>query len=149
MATGPEWLDLDPTLTNAQTGETLTPADRVATELPASEVHRVGVAVQADILDGSGLHAQTLLDETLDAWSAASGETYLMFVPELEGIGGAIADALGTAASYSPQLIVDGEVRRGRPFPVRPAQDIFAAEEDQRTRARAPQGDRDRVGPRA
>lgn len=129
MATGPEWLDLDPTLANAQAGGTLTPADRVATELPASEVHRVGVAVQADILDGGGLHAQTLLDETLDAWSAASGETYLMFVPELEGIGGAIADALGTAASYSPQLIVDGEVRKGSPFPVRPAEDIFAAEE--------------------
>ena len=129
VAMGPEWLDLDPTLTDAQAGETLTSAERVAPELPASETHRVGVAVQADILDGSGLRRETLLDETLDAWSAASGETYLMFVPELEGIGGAIADALGTAASFSPRLIVDGEVRRGAPFPVHPEQDILSAEE--------------------
>jgi hypothetical protein len=79
----------------------------------------------AETLAFGSLDDQSLLDVTLDAADAADSEVFLYFQPALGGIGGSIAEALGEAVAYSPELMVDGQVTQGSGFPVFGSTDIF------------------------
>ena len=125
VAWGTEWLDEDPTLPDAHPGQTLTaPTSTVAT-LPASDDQTVTVDVLDQTLQAGQLTQDTVLTHTFDAASASPSEIFLYFQPDLAGLGGTISEALGSATSYLPVLLVNGAAQEGRSFPVKPSKDVF------------------------
>jgi hypothetical protein len=125
---GGEWVDLDPTLADAQPGDVLTTATRTADAIPTEEIATVTLTLLADILEGAVLEERTVLSEALPAWQAARQRIFLSFQPEVGGVGGSIVEALGGAGSFVPHLMIDGSDHAGQPFPVRPGADIFSGE---------------------
>ncbi|CAN5789055.1 hypothetical protein BH23CHL8_BH23CHL8_24070 [soil metagenome] len=125
---GGEWVDLDPTLADAQPGDILTTATRTADVVPPEEFATVTLTLLADILEGEVLEERTVLSQALPAWQAARQRIFLSFQPEVGGVGGSIVEALGGAGSFVPHLMVDGSDHVGQPFPVRPGADIFSGE---------------------
>ena len=126
MLSGSQWVDLDPTMADAEPGQTLTPATSTAAEIPMADRQTVRLQVVAETLMSSELESHPVLDETLDAAGSSDSEVFLYFQPAIGGIGGSIAQALGEATSYYPELMVDGVVRQGFGFPVIGATDIFS-----------------------
>ena len=129
VLSGSEWVDLDPTLADAQPGEAL--ADAIATdaEIQASDRHTMLLEVITETLTGGQLERGTVLDLELEAADASTSEIFLCFQPAIGGIGGSIAQALGEAAAFFPASMVDGEVTQGSTFPVTAATDIFGGAE--------------------
>ena len=125
---GSEWVDLDPTMADAQPGETLTAAIATGAEIPAEDRQTVHLQVVAETLAFGVLDSRPILDATLDAAGSADSEVFLYFQPALGGIGGSIAEALGEAVAYYPELMVDGQVTQGYGFPVIGATDIFGGD---------------------
>ncbi len=75
VAWGAEWLDEDPTLADAQPGQTLTTPTSVVASLPDSDDQTVTVAVLDETLQGGQLTRSSVLSQTFDAAAAAPDES--------------------------------------------------------------------------
>ena len=126
VAYGPEWLDEDTTMPDAQPGQTLTKATATPAQLPAADNQTVTVELVDKTLQGGQLTESTVLQQTFGAASATPSEIYLYFQPQLGGLGGTIDEQLGLASSYYPVLLVNGVGQQGTAFPVKPSKDIFS-----------------------
>ncbi len=125
---GADWVDFDPTLPEAQPGDTLTPIVSTAAEIPAAERQSVRLELVAETLTSGRLERHDVLDKTLDVAESSDSEIFLYFQPAIGGIGGSIAQALGEATGYLPELMIDGVVTQGSSFPVLGGTDIFTGE---------------------
>ena len=125
---GTDWVDLDPTMPDAQPGDRLAEPSLVSDEVPADEVASVSISLTAEIYDGHTYRSSLVLSETLPGWQAADSQIVLSFQPEFAGVGGGIVEALGVARAFVPHLAVAGTDRRGQPFPVTRGTDIFTGE---------------------
>lgn len=106
------WLDLDPSMADAQPGDTLTTAEATSDAIPATELHTLGVRVLAEHLVGSNLEETTVMDETLPAAAAGDQRIFLAFTPTGGGGGGllnpgGLFGGGGGPAAWSPTLLVD------------------------------------------
>jgi hypothetical protein len=106
------WLDLDPTLPDAQPGQALTAADATSDQIAEADLHTVHVVVTSEMLVGSELNEQQLIEVTLPAWSAADQQILLSFTPEtgsgpLGGPGGLLGGGGGSSSTFVPILIID------------------------------------------
>ena len=127
MASGADWIDLDPSMPDAQPGQTLAPVEDVVDALPDSEQQTVTIRVLAEILSGGQLNESPVLDQTLSAADAGSSELYLAFEPAGQGLGSTISQALGSATSWEPVLYVGDDQVIGSAFPVTAGKDLFSA----------------------
>jgi len=115
MADG-SWLDLDPSLADTVPGDTLSSALETVDEVPAEMRQQVIIRLIADSTVEGESRESVVLEETLDASLAADVDIWLMFAPENEGLGGALAGALGESDSWVPLLFMHGDSRKGSPF---------------------------------
>lgn len=127
---GTGWVDLDPTLPDAQPGDRPVEPSLISDEVPAEEIPSVSISLTAETYDGADYRSAMVLSETLPAWQAADSQILLSFQPEIPGVGGSLIDALGAAGAFVPHLAVAGTDRVGQPFPVRPGTDIFSGESE-------------------
>jgi hypothetical protein len=125
---GTDWIDLDPTMLDAQPGDRLARPSHVIEDVPVDKIASVSISLVAETYDGLSYQSTTVLSETLPAWQAADSQILLSFQPEIPGVGGSVIEALGTAGAFVPHLAVAGTDRAGRPFPVRPGRDIVSGE---------------------
>ena len=129
MEWGPGWLDLDPTLPDAEPGTTLRAAETTAWELPPELGHQVELELVAELLDGGTLVERTVLELTLDAHAASRSDIFLAFQPENIALTTSIEQALTGTSQWVASLHVGTEPVDGDPFPVRPGSDLFGEEE--------------------
>ena len=127
VAWGAEWMDEDPTLQDAQPGQTLTSPTSTPATLPVSDDKTVTIEVLDQTLQAGRLAETSVLTHTFDAASASPSEIFLYFQPQLAGLGGNIEEALGSATSYLPVLLVNGDALQGASFPVKPGKDSSLA----------------------
>ena len=110
------WLDLDPTLAEAEPGDTLTSVETTFDELPPEAYHALTVRLVAEGRSDNGPTAEIVLDETIPASVAADRDMWLLFAPENPSVGGALAGALGEAEGWVPVLYLHGNARAGSSF---------------------------------
>ena len=121
-----EWVDLDPTLPDAQEGQSLVPAASTANAIPDEERASVTVRVLAENLVDGAVEQSIPLDQRLDAATATSATLLLTFLPEGGGSGLLdIGASGGPPSSYQPVLLVDGVATTGSPIQVLGATDDF------------------------
>jgi len=125
---GAGWVDLDPTMPTAAAGDTVAPATRTATTLPASVEHLVRIRLEEERLDGDTLTSHELLSYEAPAAQAAASELFLLFAPLSDQLGGTIREVLTGDVEWYPTLLVDGDPRQGEPFRVSSSgTDIFGS----------------------
>jgi large repetitive protein len=117
-ASGTDWIDLDPTLPHAKSGDTLTTAEQTLTELPDEIFHNVQFRIISETVSG-----RTPTRGDLLTYQATSQElvgvplTVMHAKPDaLKGIGVTIAAAFGGATQWVPYLIVGDKPVRGNPM---------------------------------
>ncbi len=125
MQFGTGWLDLDPSMPDAQPGQTLAVATTVLDSVPAAWRDTVTVQVIAERLSDGVLSDATVLDHQLDAATVARQDVFLGMAPVGDSIGESINQALGSGAGWRPILYVGNDTVQGDPFPVVPETDIF------------------------
>ncbi len=125
MQFGTGWLDLDPSMPDAQPGETLTAVTKVLESVPDAWRDTVTVQVIAERLSDGVLSDATVLDQVLDAATVARQDVFLAMAPVGDSIGDSINQALGSGAGWRPILYVGNDTFQGDPFPVVPETDIF------------------------
>ena len=76
------WLDLDPTMPDAQPGDTLTAAGTTADKVADTDVQMIGLRVAAEMLTGGELISQELLAVSLPTWDVAERQILISFTPE-------------------------------------------------------------------
>lgn len=128
VADGPAWVDEDPTMPDAQPGQTLTTATTTAPTIPEEDQQTVTVSLTAGAYQNGVVTQTPVLEKTMTAAEAASSDLFLYFEPANAGLGGTIADVLGQATSYVPVLDITGETDAGQAFPVKPGKDPFTGE---------------------
>ena len=126
MSFGTRWLDLDPSLPDAQPGDTLTVAQDTFDQVPTSDQQAVTVRVVAETLSSGQLSETTVLEQRLVAADAATSTIYLMFQPAVSGLGGTIDQVLGGSTSWMPALYMGPDPTLGSSFPITPGKDIFS-----------------------
>ncbi len=126
MQFGTSWLDLDPSMPDAQPGQTLTAVTKVLEAVPDAWRDSVTVRVIAERLSDGVLSDDTVLDQRLDAATVARQDVFLAMTPVGDSIGESINQALGSGAGWRPVLYVGNDTFEGDPFPVVPETDIFA-----------------------
>jgi hypothetical protein len=128
MAFGAQWVDLDPSMPDAQPGQTLTQPQQFLDSVPEELQQTVTIRVLAETLSNGLLSESPVLEQHFSAPDAAQSELYLSFVPAITGTGSTIAQALGSTTSWEPVLNVAGNQVTGTPFPVAPGTDLFTGE---------------------
>ena len=81
------WLDLDRSMPDAQSGQTLTTADTTAEAMPDEARQMVTIRVIAETLEDGWLSESTLLEAPLDAATVAPQQLLVAFLPASEGGG--------------------------------------------------------------
>jgi hypothetical protein len=115
------WLDLDPSMPDAQPGDALASADTTADEVPDADVAMVTVRLNAEMLQGGQLATTPVLDVGFRAWAAADQQILLTFAPTSEAGGGLLGSpggvlgGGGNPASWTPMIVVDGLTWYGSP----------------------------------
>jgi hypothetical protein len=116
------WLDLDPSMPDAQPGQTLTSAEITADAVPDSDVAMVTLRLNAEMLQGGQLATTAVLDVGFRAWAAADQQIVLTFTPTsgtggglLGSPGGMLGGGGGGQASWTPIIDVDGLTWYGEP----------------------------------
>jgi len=104
------WLDLDPTLADAQPGDVIVPAMQTLDAIPDTDRQSVALRVVAETLVDGVVYQDVVLDERLDAATAAGSQILLAFQPDT---GGGLLGGVGGPTSFSPLLSVNGETRAG------------------------------------
>lgn len=113
------WLDLDPSLPDAQPGDTLTAADSTAAEIAATDMPSIGIRIVAEHLVGGSLAETVVMDESLPAWALARQQVLLAFVPEGSGgglLGGGGLWGGGNDSGWVPTLIINSGSIQGSSF---------------------------------
>lgn len=115
------WLDLDPSMPDAEPGTTLTTADATANTIPAAATHAITLRVIAETLEDGVPAEAPLLDVAFDAASIAEDQVTLLFQPSsggggLLGVGSVWGGGGGDA--YAPILVVGGTAWEGQPIGV-------------------------------
>jgi transglutaminase-like putative cysteine protease len=113
---GPEWVDMDPTLSDAMVGSPIEPATSTASDLPLSEQDTVTVRLVAETLVNGALTPSTILERSLDAPTASASRIFLYFQPSTSSLGGAITAALTGDVSWVPVLLIDRTTELGSAF---------------------------------
>ena len=122
---GTGWLDYDTTRPDAVPGQVLTVAQSTMDALPASDYQTITVRVVTESVAVDHLVEATSLEHTFQASDLASSEVFLYFQPQTSGLGGTIAQALGQAVYWEPELMVDKVVQEGSAFQLLSGQDLF------------------------
>ncbi len=125
MAFGAQWLDLDTSMPDAQPGQVLAKVQQVLDTVPDNLMQTVSLRVVAEVLSGGQLSESTVLEQKVVAADANGEIIYLTFVPAVNGTGGTIAQALGSATSWEPVLYLGADQVTGTPFPVTAGTDLF------------------------
>ena len=112
------WVDYDPSLPDATPGQTLTTATKTPDAMPVEEQQAVTIRVISETLWSDGIYDELLLEQRLDAASAAESSIFLYFQPDGGGSGLSPFDSVGAAAAWVPVLMVDGVAQAGVPFPI-------------------------------
>ena len=113
------WLDLDPTMPDAQPGETLTTASTTAGTVPDASIHTLGLRVVTQMLQGGALTETSVLDVTVPAWVVAGQQLLLTFTAAsdgglLGGPGGLLGGGGGgTPSAWVPTLLIDDKAWQG------------------------------------
>lgn len=108
-----EWMDMDSSFPDAETGQAFAQAESFMSEAPQAEVQFVKVSVIAETLSRGSLNEQTLLTQAFEAPGLPERRLFLSFAPRNRTMGGVLTEALGTELQYVPLLSVDGEVTDG------------------------------------
>jgi transglutaminase-like putative cysteine protease len=112
------WIDLDPSLPDAEPGRALAVVDRTPDSLPDELFQRVTIRVVADHLTGGSVMASTLLEVTRKSVDLIDRPILLSHDKPMSatGIGSAIVGALGKSVhdSWMPLLWIDGEQTAGK-----------------------------------
>jgi hypothetical protein len=115
VAFGAEWLDLDPSMPDAQPGDVLAPATATLDAVPEELAQTIDIAVEAEHLRGETLDASTVLEASIPA-TDVDRQLFLYFQPDAGGLGGAIIRTLEGIDGWRPVLLIDGEATEGRDF---------------------------------
>lgn len=115
------WVDFDPSLPNAEPGQTLAESGTTRERPAALDLHTVSLELFAESLAADGtLQRESVLQETLVAAEAASAQVFLTFAPDTAAgapAAGALMRVAGTPLRYRPVLMVDGELSNGSFLP--------------------------------
>ena len=114
LLNGDAWIDLDPTLANAQMGKALAAASGTAEDVPPEQLHAVVVRVIAKTLAGGKLSETVTLERKLPAATAAGQYLLLAFLPEEGKGGGRLMGGAAPPTSFVPTLCVGDETQTGR-----------------------------------
>ena len=113
MLKGDAWIDLDPTLPDAQIGKSLVAAaNGTAEDVPPEQQHTVVVRVIAETLADEKLSETVSLERELPAATAAHQYLLLRFAPE--GGGGGLLKGTTSPSSFVPTLLVGDKEEAGR-----------------------------------
>ena len=113
------WIDMDPSLADAQMGKALAAASGTAEDVPPEQQHTVIVRVIAETLADRKLSETVSLERKLSAATAANQYLLLALVPETGG--GLLAGSGKSPSSFVPTLWVDDEAVAGRPIATKAA----------------------------
>jgi hypothetical protein len=115
-ASGTEWIDLDPALPDAKSGETLTTAEQTLEELPPELFHTVKIRVIAEAVSSGGPVRSDLLTYQATSQDLVGVHLTVMHAkPDaLASIGVTISAAFGGALQWIPYLIVGETPVRGK-----------------------------------
>lgn len=116
VAYGTGWRDLDPSLPDAIEGTALAVAASTGAEIPPDARQSITLRIYAESIDGGVLSEALVMERRFDAADASAHEIFLYFQPAVEGIGGAILEALSGDVSWMPVLMIDGTTDKGTPF---------------------------------
>jgi hypothetical protein len=107
VADGPDWVDLDPTLAGAVTGEPLTAAAETPAELPADLFHTVTLRLVAEMVVAGIPTPTEVVAKTMRAADLGGVPIYVVHAPATWlDVGG----ALEGNQRYRPAIIVGAEV---------------------------------------
>lgn len=115
-ASGPEWVDLDPTLPNAQPGQRWSKATSTVPALPSDLDHIVTVRLVLETIAGGQLIEAELLSHQATS-AELTGQKLLVIHPtpdSLKGVGLAISGVIEGALNYQPYLLLDDDFVEGR-----------------------------------
>lgn len=107
------WIDLDPSLPDAQPGQRLTEPTGTSGTLPDEAWQTIALQVVTRHVADVGLTTETVLDRRLTTAEAADADVFLYFVPDAGG-GGLLSAPSST--ELVPQLMVNREVQAGSAF---------------------------------
>jgi hypothetical protein len=111
------WEDLDPTMPGAQPGTTLAAATSTPDALAEGDQQTITLSVIVETVSDDGLTTSTVLEQRLDAASAADSQLLLTFqVDPNAGDGGGLLSGGGPPTSFVPVLYVDGTPTTGQAF---------------------------------
>lgn len=112
------WMDLDPSLQRSETGRALGSPERTVADLPPELWQQVAIRVSADVLSGTTLSRQVLLESTFTAEAVVDRQVFLFHVPGTGtgGLAGAIEDAATGPDAWAPVLWVAGDASAGKPI---------------------------------
>ena len=113
---GDTWLDLDPTLPDAQMGKALTVATSTAADVPPDRRHAVVARVIAETLANGKLSETVSLQRVLPAVAAAEQYLLLAFLPDESRGGGRLMGSQSSPKSFVPTLWVGDQAQTGRPI---------------------------------
>ena len=118
------WLDLDPTMPDAQPGQTLTDPSTTADTVPLEQRQTVTLRVIAETLQDGTLGETVVLDVPLDAAAAAGQQVLLTFAPASSGgglinPGGLLGGGGGDGTpDFVPVLLIDSGAWHGDPISI-------------------------------
>jgi hypothetical protein len=110
---GDAWVDLDPTLADAQMGNALAVASGTAEDVPPEQQQAVVVRVIAETLADEKLSETVSLEQELPAATAAHQYLLLTFAPQGGG-GGRLMEGAKSPSSFVPTLCVGARAQTGR-----------------------------------
>jgi hypothetical protein len=134
-ASGTDWIDLDPTLPNAEAGTTLTSATQTVRELPPELYHTVDIRVVAEtVAGGQPLRSDFATYQAKSPDLVGVPITVMFAKPQaLEGLGISIVSAFTGAVQWLPYVITPGSLQRGTPLAFRSGaatEDLLGESED-------------------
>jgi hypothetical protein len=116
------WVDLDPTMPDAQVGDVPAPAATTSDTIPATEHAAVRIRVLAENLVDGVSQDLVALDQTIDAATASAATTLLSFRPYAASF---VPSGGNPPGAHEPVLSVGGTSTVGQPIPVLPSDDPF------------------------
>ncbi len=117
-----QWIDLDPSMPDADVGDTLFAAAVTADVIPETEHASARIRVLAENLVDGVPQDLVALDQQLDAASASGATVLLSFQPEAASF---VPSGGNPPGAYQPVLWVDGSPTVGASIPVLPSDDPF------------------------